>query len=362
MAETKVLSLTAVRHDRAYRKLLTDLESYCLDFEEEELSWAEDLFYGGETTDAADQERWYPSFTDWLAFSYPTCESGLPPAALFAVQRRDSLERDLLAAWCRTRPGFYLVDEVQPDAVLLRDCVTGAVSPVTMEGAPPTPGALMMGRILPVGDGWRTGYDLSELRGLPWEAYAPVLDAELARMRRAWPEAGWDDLLRERWPLLRGLVGLSGLVVKAGKQMGTPPVPATRSRGLTAPPPGAPATWVAVAAALAEYGADGFLAFGERQNLQRLWWDAALTLQPKVVRPKPWAAGVVYAWHHWVTDEEDTRAEVGEAFGVGPSAVGPRARAVAEAVGLEFRDDRYADPLELSVRTQRALDYMAVVR
>lgn len=358
MGREQVVSLDRVRHDRAYRRLLTDLQEYCLGLQHRELEWAEaEFFTAGEDEEELDDADYY-AWLDWVGFSYRLSTTGESVLASFAAQRSDPTERALLDAWAGTRPGLYAVAASSDGLQRLRDCVTGEEFRVDMAGSPaPLPGALLEGRLLPVGEVYRPGYVLNETTVELLPHLQPLLEAELVRMRKAEPDAGWDELFRERWPIVRDLLMLAAMALEGHAPLHLPPARPGQSLGRFDPPEGAPIAWGAVADAVGSFLHAGRTPLAAQQSARRLWLDATALLNPRVTRIATWAAGVAYTFLHHVYQEETTQAEIAADFGVSVSAVGARAREISAVLTIEPWDDRYVDPLESGVRGARLLAY-----
>lgn len=352
MPAQQVISLTRMKYERACQPLLKDLEGFCLQYDEQDQERAHELFFSPMVSEDESEPNNRLAFLDWMTFAYPTWDTGEPIVMQFAASRTDDTELELLAAWAKTRPGFYQMVGEEEDFVLLRDCFTDEVRRTDLAGWPePSPETLLLCRLLPVGDHWRPGY---HARILPTALLAPIrplVAAELERMRLAVPGATLDDLFRERWPLIRELCAFI-FIDEEGHGSGLSMVPAgpRRSLGRTQHPNGAPAEWIVVATGIQQYLEAVDQPFTGQQSAQRLWWDVADALHPRVTRPEVWAAGVSYAWHHWVNFDETTQAAVALQFGVSAGTVGTRAREIVRGLGLVEQDDRYADPLDPMAR------------
>jgi|GEM_PF-1833239 len=359
MPAEQVVSLAGARYERAFITLLSDLAAYCEGLPDEESEEAAAIFYGlsADGQPADEEEEAHYHFLDWLAFSHQTGDDGELILDRFARERTDPMELELLEAWRHTRPGIYRMEGAEGRHVHFRDCLTGQAYQVSMNGKPKV-GNVLMGRLLPVGEGWRPSYELQELNNFPMAELTPVLEAELARMRLAYPEAGWDQLFAHRWPLVRDLVAIISTAVHHQSQIRQPALGPAQSLGRTSPPPEAPAAWGDVARLVVEHMKAEGLPFFERQSALRLWFDAADALKPKVTRPEAWAAGVLYTWHHWVAGDDMTQSDAATDLGVSATTAGQKARAIVDALGLVEDDDRYADPLDPLNRMNLCMSYL----
>ncbi len=179
MEQQQVVSLASVRYDRIYEDLLTQLEKFCRKRDKDEIAWAEYEFFGPQDHAEGDEEAEEYAFLDWFAFGYPDSNTGRPLVSLFAQQRRDPAERELLAAWEQTRPGFYRVLGSEGQQYRLIDVHTGAELTVDFRPGPPgRPGSVLCGRLLPTGPIWRPSFELLSLPSEVPAALEPLLDAE----------------------------------------------------------------------------------------------------------------------------------------------------------------------------------------
>lgn len=357
MPQNQVISLSEARFNRAYRRLLADLAAFAQEALEDE-PWAYDQFYG--TDSPAEPESVSFELLDWAAFNYRDWE-GETLVAEFAGLSADELddtERAMIQAWKSTHMGLYRVLADEGLQIHLQDWLTGAQYHVVVDSAedPMAVGDLIICRLLPVGDSYRFGYGVlsRSVEGLP--PIGPVLEQELVRMRRQKPGATWEDLLTERWPLVREILNaaedeLPPLTAPAG--------PA--SLGLTEAPAGAPELQRQVARQLSEYLEDEEIRVPDREAAMRLWWDAASVLNPTAGKPEIWSAAAAYAFLHTVLLDDTTQAQVAQAFGVSASILSSKYRAISEALRLEELDDRYADPLDPRVRVKAQLEQASAV-
>lgn len=364
MPREQVISLAKVRYERAYHQLMNDLADYCSEFEGEDLLRAQAQFFGVVLSNIMIDEELSESlqfaFLDWFAFSYQDWETGMTLVSAFKESRSDPNEKELLAGWERSRPGFYLVEQVQSGMALLKDAFTGErfQADLGLEHQPRLD-SVILGRLLPTGEIHRPGFDLVEGSVEMLEAVRPLLERELARLRLAFPDASWDDLFRERWPLVRDLVSVAILAKEQGLELTVPKAsrrPA--SLGLVAPPEDVPEGWVAVYDEVLRYTSEMRIPFCDAVAALRLWWDAAAALSPRVVKPEAWAAAVIYVWHHWIHHDDMTQTEVARRFAVSPATVSSRAREIARELAIEEMDDRYADMLDPTVRGHLVLEYL----
>ncbi|HEY8345770.1 MAG TPA: SEC-C domain-containing protein [Symbiobacteriaceae bacterium] len=362
----QVISLTRFRYDRAYNHLMEDLADFCMEYEGEDVERAQTQFFGiilsNVLVDEQLAESLHYAFLDWFAFSYHNREEGTTMVAAFKKGRTDSTELELLTAWERSHPGFYLVERYAGDLVVLRDAFTGQLCHTDLgPGHLPAKDSLVLGRLLPTGEIWRPGFDLVEGNATLLEAVTPLLKRELFRMQRAVPEAGWDDLFRERWPLVRDLTSLALLAQNHGLVL-RPPAPedTAASLGIVAPPPGVPERWLRVYDEILLYASEAGLAYGDTVTVLRLWWDVAMTLQPKVIYPGAWAAAVLYVWHRWIhLDDEVTQAQLASRFEITASIISKHSREITRRLAIVELDDRYADILDPRVRGHVVMDYLA---
>ncbi|HLN61569.1 MAG TPA: hypothetical protein VK464_08470, partial [Symbiobacteriaceae bacterium] len=203
----QVISLNAVRWNKAYRRLFAGLQTFCEDRLDEE-PWAEDLFFGFQPDDE-EAEAFHAAFVDWVAFDYRDWD-GVTMLEHFRVENGpwDLTEERMLEAWQGARLGLYRVLEQLEHVVRLQSCLTGDEFHVQREEEIMSfdAGDLAVCRLLPVGDGFRFGFDV---RTCPADAEPVImraLERELARQRRQMPGAGWDDMFAERWPLVHDAI------------------------------------------------------------------------------------------------------------------------------------------------------------
>ncbi|MDB4898157.1 MAG: motif domain protein [Firmicutes bacterium] len=360
LGREQVVSLGQVRHDRAYRTLLTDLGDYGLGLPVAELERANARFFppGDEGEDEELAENDYHAFIDWLMFDYDLTQTGESVVSAFAAKRSNQAERELLAAWAESRPGLYAFVGTEDEVWLLRDCFTNEEFRLEMKGArAPGTDAMLEGRLLPVGEVYRPGVSLDESTVALLPHLRPLLTVELERMRRAEPEAGWADLFRKRWPMVRDMLMLAATALEGHAPLHLPHVSPVQSLGQTDPPEGAFITWGAVADAATGCLLRAGVPVATAQSARRLWLDAANVLNPRITRIGTWAAGVVYTLMNRVYQEETTQADIAAAFSVSVSAVGARSREITAALAIEQLDERYVDPLEPLVRVARLLAY-----
>ncbi|HYF92778.1 MAG TPA: hypothetical protein VD969_11095 [Symbiobacteriaceae bacterium] len=351
-----VISLGEVRSQRTYEQLLSQLEAFCENLPDNE-PWSIDQFFGGEPSDQEMEVLQY-AFLDWLAFDYRAWEDGRTvPERLAEGGKIDDAARDMLHLWQGTRPGLYQTVTCLGSGLLLRDCFTGKEFPIQVdEGVEPmSPDDLVICRILPVGDGFHLAYDVrtTSARGLPMVREA--VERELLRMRRQDPEATWDNLFKDRWPLVHDAIAGA---LAAGSAM---PLPQWRTPPSAGRVPGnAGKLQHEVARVLWEFLTADDVSFLDRQRAMCLWWDAAAALNMTTGRVEAWAAGAAYAHLHYALSDLTTQADLSEAFGISVSSLAARARAIVEALGLEELDDRYADPLDPRVRFRSLPESLAV--
>jgi len=365
MPREQVISLAKVRYERTYHELMNELADYCSEIEGEDLIRAQAQFFGVVLSNIMLDEDLSESlqfaFLDWFAFSYQDWETGMTCISAFKESRKDPAEVELLKTWEHSRPGFYLVERVQGPMVLLKDAFTGELlqADLGLEHQPQLD-SVIVGRLLPTGEIYRPGFDLVEGAVEMLGTVRPLLDRELTRLRQAFPDATWDDLFRERWPLVRDLISVVLLAREQGLQV-TIPEESDRpaSLGVVAPPEDAPDGWVAVYDEVLRYTSEIRMPFTDAMAALRLWWDAAAALSPRVVKPETWAAAVAYVWHHWIHHDDMTQSEVAKRFTVSPATVGNRAREIARALAIVDLDDRYADLLDPTVRGHLVLEYLA---
>jgi tetratricopeptide (TPR) repeat protein len=358
MAHEQVVSLDGIRHERAYRKLLEELELYGLSCTEE-LERAVLQFMGAapDPQDLAEEEHY--AFLDWFLFNYATRQTGETLLSLYKEKCTDPIQRALLQAWQETHPSFYKVVRSEGHSFFLRDHFTGEeLQAEFKDGRPPKQHDTLIGRLLPVGGHYRPGYDFHSIIDFI-EPLRPVLESELSRMQRAFPGATWADLFRERWPLVSYIYPIIATATALKTPIELKSVPFGQSTGQTAPPDDTPPAYRAVWAALTDYTVQLRVSFAEVQNVQRLWWDTVAALQPRVARPETWAAGVAYAWHRWIISDNVTQAEVAAMFAISAPTVGTRARDVVTALSLVEQDDRYVDPLDPLVRMSMLTRYLS---
>lgn len=352
--QAQVISLVQTRYDRAYRTLLTDLEAYCMEFDEDDTDRARDQFFGTTPPEEEEDEESLYAFLDWFAFSYRTWQTGETVLEVFAGHRTEPAELELLEAWRASRSGLYTLAGTDGRTVLLQDILSGERFPTDFGAArAPGPDALVVGRLLPVGEQYRPGFDLHSGLANVAEPLRALAAVELERMQRAHPAATMADLLRQRWPVIHDLLSLAILQAEQGTRISLPPLRPERSGGHNVPPAGASAPYVAVAGAIAAYAANlGFTAV-DAESAQRIWWDVAEAVGPRVTKPESWAAAVMYAWHRHIAMEDILQAKVAEAFDVAAPTVGKNYRQIVEALVLIDQDDRYVDPLDPLVRAAR---------
>jgi hypothetical protein len=346
----QVISLSEARYQRAYRRLLADLLAYGRDCLDEE-SWALDQFYGPAPTDS-EMDVLQEAFLDWVLFNYRDWD-GRTLLERFAAEggaeAAEETERELLQAWRSSRPGLYRVCGQTGESVTLADLFTPARYEVQLEPdmAPFAAEDLVVCRVLPSGDSYRFGMDVRTGPADAEAAIRPALEAELERLRRQQPGAGWNELFAERWPLVNDAMTQA---IALDGAMPAPAEPGPASLGLTEPPAGASPLHCQVADRLTAFLEDDGARVSDLQRALRLWWDAAAALAPRSGKPETWAAGVVYATFHFGLGDETTQAEVADAFGLSVSTVATRSRAIASSLSLAELDERYADPFDARFR------------
>ncbi|HLO01942.1 MAG TPA: hypothetical protein VK191_02415 [Symbiobacteriaceae bacterium] len=344
----KVLSLDAARAERLYVTHMELLEAYCMvETDSPERERAIERFFGGECDLANLPDSGQDEFLDWFAFSYRTEETGETMLERFDEEHQRLTGQGALPGLYQSRFSFYRVDEQKGYRHTLSDCLTGEQFLLSLESEIPAPkGSLFCGRIIPVGAVWRPGFTLDTIPPDFFAEFQPLLASELERMRLAFPEAGWSELLRERWPLIRDLMLMrtehEPLRLSVPE---LPPAPSPSGESV----PGS----LEVAFALQGCAERMGLAKEDTQRLIRLWYDAAALLQPAIRKPETWAAGVVWAYQNWVEAMPLPHAAIAELCEVSVASVGPKGRQIGAALGLVQEDDRYTDPLTSTERMKR---------
>ncbi len=351
----EVIQLAEVRYERAYERLLTELEPFCLQYKEEGLH-AAIQFFGAEASPSLSESMAY-AFLDWMIFNYRDFNGEtLLERFLGEIPDLSGTEQEMVRSWIGSRPGVYRVRPATDGQVVLEDYLSGNEYRVRLQhGWPaPPPGDLLIGRIIPVGAGYHFGFDARSTKGEGEPAIRRVLEYELARMRLQQPAAGWPNLFAERWPIVR-----EGIELALGTDCQVPPeVDGPASLGITCSPSGASPLEGEVAEVLVAYLLGAHLPQVSRTRAVRLWWDAAAALQPRSGKAEVWAAGVAYAFHHYALHDDMTQTLLADTIGVSVSSLAARARAIAGVLKLEVLDDRYADPLDPGVRLIQRLYWM----
>lgn len=345
---SKVLSLDAARTERLYLTLMELLESYCMDeADSAERERALDRFFGGGTDFANLPEPTQAEFVDWFAFTYRTEETGETMVELFAAEHTRLTGQAVPPGFFQSRFGLYQVVEQRGYRLTLADRLSGEQFPLLVEGSPPPPkGSLLCGRILPIGAVWRPGFSLDAIPAGIFPVLEPLLRVELERMRLAFPEATWTDLLRERWPLLRDVMLMR--MEHEPRSLEIPALPAAPaadgevSKGV-----------LEVAMTLQLFHARLGLACEDAERLIRFWYDAAAVLAPAIRQPASWAAGAAWAFHRWVEEMPFSQVEISEEFGVAPATVAKKGREIIAALAVVDGDQRYTDPLAPIPRMKR---------
>ena len=341
-----VISLGEVRSNRAYQQLLAQLEAFCESLPDDE-PWSVDQFFGSDPSDP-EMEVFQFAYLDWLAFDYRAWEDGRTVLERFAeTAKLDDTAQAMLQAWRGARMGIYQVVAAQGRASVLRDCFTDAEYPIEADSGvePFSANDLVICRVLPVGDTFHLGYDVRTTATHPVAMVRNAVLHELFRMQRQWPDAAWDDLFKERWPIVHDAVTTA--LAAASAQ----PLPAWQT-----PPSGGGKTPVdgnlyhEAAKVLWEFLTVDDVSYADRQRAMYLWADAAALLKPRTGRVEAWAAGAAYAHLHFALADGTTQGELAEAFGISSSTLATRARAIVDALGLTELDDRYADPFDPRVR------------
>ncbi|HYG57841.1 MAG TPA: tetratricopeptide repeat protein [Symbiobacteriaceae bacterium] len=353
MPKNQVISLHEARYARAYRTLLTDLAAFCQEALEEEPR-AFHQFYGAALPDS-EEESIPLELLDWAAFNYRDWE-GETLAAEFADLSADELDdasQELIAAWRSSRMGLYRVQQDTGLTIALTDWFTGEAFTVTVDSVddPLQRGDLVICRLLPVGSGFRFGYSVLSLPEADMPPISSPLERELARLRRQKPEATWDDLLAERWPLVREILNAAdeGLAL-------ADLAPGPASLGQLVAQPGAPTLHRRVSELLDEELEEAELPAPARAHALRLWWDAVAALKPASGKAEVWAAAVAYVlWHDIMLDDLSTPGALSEAFEVQAASLVNRAKQIARALDVAPFDDRYTDPLDPRVRAELRL-------
>lgn len=348
---SKLLSLDAARAERLYITLMDLMESYCMEeAPSSERERAVLRFFGGDADLATLPETTQDEFLDWFAFSYRTEDAGERMVERFGEEHQRLTGQAILPGLHRSRLGFFTVAAQKGFRHELVDLLTGEQLTLSLEGDFPAPkGSLFYGRLIPVGDLWRPGFTLDSIPPDLFDLLQPLLQVELDRMRLAFPEVGWSDLLQERWPLLRDLMMMRTEHEPVNLALpDLPPAPNPSGEGV----PGAPDVAFALQSSAEEMG----LAQEDAERLVRLWYDAAALLQPRIQRPETWAAGAAWAFYTVVDELPLTQADIADAFEVSPGTVGQKGRQVVAALGVVPADDRYADPLSPSERLKRLLE------
>lgn len=352
----QVISLGEVRSSRAYQQLLTQLQAACENIPDDE-PWSLDQFFGGSPSDQ-EMDVLQLAYLDWLVFDYRTWEDGSTMLDRFAADAKlDDTSREMLNAWRTTRLGVYTIELPFGGATLLRDAFTGAEFAVQSDpDVEPLPaGDLAICRILPVGDSFHLGYDVRTTAASPLPLVREAVERELLRMRRQLPGAAFDDLFKERWPLVHDAITNA---LAAGSAIPLPDWRTPPSQGQK--PPGANRLQTEVADQLWQFLTEDDVSYADRQRAARLWWDAVAVLKPAAGGADAWAAGAAYAHLRYALADGTTQAEIAEMFGISSSTLAAKSRAIVEAVGLEELDDRYADPLDPRVRFRAAPEPLAV--
>lgn len=350
-SRSKVLSLDAARAERLYATLMELLESYCLeDAPSTERERAIQRFFGGDADLATLPEETQDEFLDWFAFSYRTEETGERMVERFGEEHQVLTGQAILPGLYQTRLGFFTVEEQKSFRHELVDRLTGEHLTLSLEGDFPAPkGSLFYGRLIPVGEVWRPGFALDSIPPDLFVLIQPLLQVELDRLRLAFPAATWSDLLNERWPLLRDLMMMR--TEHEPLNLGLPALPPAPSESGESVP-GAMNVAFALQASAEVMG----LAQEDTERLIRLWYDAAVLLQPRIQRPETWAAGAAWAFYTLVDELPLTQADLADAFQCSPGTVGQKGRQIITALNLVPGDDRYADPLAPSERLKRLLE------
>lgn len=349
----QVRSLEAARTDHLVRRLRSKLMAYLRDDETEiSVGWGMVRFFPPELFDEVEPEA-RSLAVDWLAFVFPG-EWRIPLARQLAEDDASlsQEERATLNAWAdRAAPGFFRVESVsgrQARLIRLPDDAPFAVRGV--RGGVLTPGDLLVTWLLPTGPAYYLGIETAFVDGELTDGLRHILQVEMELLRRQQPRATWDDLYRTSWPRIVWAVGVLANDADVFR-IHAPPGPSVLWDGR--PVPDAPPWWERTAEwarGLAETSVPVHEEPGD--GIERLWWDAALTLRPKQERTAAsWTAAVVYAFRRYVLgDPTVTQAEVAEQCCVSPATVGNRSRQIVKALGLEPFDLRYVDLLARDVR------------
>jgi hypothetical protein len=344
----KVLSLDAARTERLYLILLELLESYCMEeADSAERERALDRFFGGGADFANLPEPTQDEFLDWFAFAYRTEQTGETMLELFAAEHERLTGQAVPPSLYKSRFGLFEVVEQKGYRLTLTDRLTEEQFPLLVEGAPPpSKGSLLCGRIVPLGEVWRPGFTLDTIPTDFFPAFQPLLQIELDRMRLAFPEATWSELLRERWPFLRDVMLMR--LEHDPRHLDVPdlpPAPTTEgevSKGV-----------LAVAMRLQLFHARLGLACEDAERLIRFWYDAAAVLAPNIRQPLLWAAGTAWAFHRWVEEMPFSQEEIAEEFGIAPTSLVRKGREIIAALSVVDGDQRYTDPLASLPRMKR---------
>lgn len=288
---------------------------------------------------------------DWLAFEFLALYGG--SLAQEMAEDDPTLtadERAVLLAWAEGAvPGFFRVMEASEREATLSRIPDEVPFVARTLGATVAPGNVVMTWLLPTGPALHFGLHTALLDERLTDGLRHVLDVEMALLRRQRPRASWDDLYRGLWPRIIWYLFLLGngadvTCIKA------PPGPSARWDGL--PVEGAPDWWREVATAVRLH-VDAVARISENppDGAERLWWDAALALNPRRSRPDGWVAGVLYVFRRYILgDSLVTQAEVAGECGVSVATVGSRARQIVKALGAAEYDLRYVDLLAPEVR------------
>lgn len=351
-----VISLGEVRSSRTYYSLLDQLEAYCDSIPDEE-PWSLEQFFGGPPSDD-ELDVLGLAYLDWLAFDYRAWEDGRTVLDRFAdTAPLDDAARQMLHAWQSTRLGLYEAATPSGGKTLLKDCFTEAEYTVEPdpEVEPFQAGDLVICRVLPVGDAFYLSWDVRTTVAHSLPQVREAVGRELARMHRQSPAATWDTLFKHRWPVVHDAItaALSAGSAQALPKWTTPP-------SACSGPISVSELEKEIAAIIWAFETEDDISFLDRTRALQLFWDAAALLKPTSGKAEAWAAGVVYVHLHNILADGITQSEVAEAFGVAPSTVAGRARAIVEALQVEQLDDRYADPLDPRVRFRTPLEPLGV--
>lgn len=352
MAQHRVRSLAGVRNDRMARSLRAMISDY-LYSPDVSFEMAKGLALYDPDPDLEDDESMdatAEAAQDWLAFFYLPHEGDPLADQLSAAGYLNEEQREIAAGWSEPVPGFFSVEGMERGLVVLRRLPDGRTYTVSDARILQEPGDMLAAWLLPVRSTYVCGLYIREIWPEAAEPLKHMLSVEMELFRRQRPAATWDELYRVCWPRLVSYIDLAIFADDAVRQIAPPPGPALRWDGR--PVAGAPDWWAEVARLVRCFADPGTpWPDRERDGAERLWWDAALTLQPESGQPEGWAAGVIYLYRRVVLgDREITQAEAGRMLGVSAATVGQRSRQIVAALAVEGLDHRYIDILHPRLR------------